>query len=70
MRNRIIHKTNNLFFNKTYSEMMDALSRLDTNKYRVWGYKIGDIGYHITWWYIPANITLHFYYDAQGNRES
>ena len=49
MRNRVIHKTNNLFFNKTYSEMMDALNKLDQNKYRAWGYKISDIGYHITW---------------------
>ena len=68
MRNRVIHK-NHLYLDSTYQETLDALNKLDKNENRVWGDKISDIGYHITWRYIPANITLHFYYDAQGNRE-
>lgn len=58
-----------------HDAIIKMLSTLDPKNHIFWDDKIEHIdsgellGYHVTWWNKKENITLHFYYGADGEEE-
>ena len=68
--NTIIGKTDINLFNKDHAEMIKFLNTLDKKNNKVWDDELSSqLGWHITWWHVPTNTTLHFYYDKNGKKE-